>query len=95
MVWFKVNFLIFVFFVISFGKTYGWRTFWKGHRDGGNLIPPHTTLDRDQLPPDQWFDQQLDHFNKNNDEIWKQVSPHTNQSVFFIKLSRFAAILCE
>lgn len=70
----KVNFAIFICFIVSIGNVNGWRTFWKGRRDGGNLIPPHMNLTRNQLPPDRWFDQKLDHFTENNDAIWKQVS---------------------
>lgn len=59
--------------VILLENAYGWHTFWKGHRKGGNLIAPHSNLSRNALPPDQWFDQKLDHFTSTNNQLWKQV----------------------
>lgn len=56
-----------------------WRTFWKGRRDGGNLIAPPINVSTDQLPPDQWFDQKLDHFTESNNGLWKQVN-NNNQT---------------
>lgn len=49
----------------------GWRMFWKGRRRGGNLLSPDKA--RKQLPPDEWFEQNLDHFNESNKETWQQV----------------------
>lgn len=60
-------------FFVSIEEINGWRTFWKGRRNGGNLIPPHSHLLRHELPADQWFEQKLDHFNENNNSTWKQV----------------------
>lgn len=51
-----------------------WRTFWKGRRDGGNLIAPPINVSAEELPPDQWFDQKLDHFTQTNNKLWKQVN---------------------
>lgn len=65
--------LIFLIFVFSIENAYGWRTFWKGRRNGGNLVAPHEYITRGQLPPDQWFDQKLDHFSDSNNKHWKQV----------------------
>lgn len=68
-----LNVLILVILLISVENANGWRFFSKGHRKGGNLISPHQNVSREQLPPDQWFDQKLDHFSDNNNELWKQV----------------------
>lgn len=64
-------FLIFCFVAVS--EIEGWRTFWKGRRNGGNLAAPYSHLLRHELPPDQWFDQKLDHFSENDQLTWKQV----------------------
>lgn len=66
--------LVFLIFVISIENVWGWRTFWKGRRDGGNLVAPHQNIPREQLPPDQWFDQNLDHFTDKASELWQQVN---------------------
>lgn len=70
----KMKLIVLLIFAISLENVYGWRTFWKGHRRGGNLIAPHGNLSRAHLPPDQWFDQKLDHFTPTNNELWKQVT---------------------
>lgn len=69
----KDLFFILLTFLVSLENVRGWRMFWKGRRSGGNLIAPHVNVTRNELPPDQWFDQKLDHFNDNNNELWKQV----------------------
>jgi hypothetical protein len=33
-------------------------------------------VERKDLPPAQWFDQQLDHFDQTARTTWKQVRPH-------------------
>lgn len=68
-----MNNFILVIFLISLENANAWKLFSKGHRSGGNLIAPHKNVSREQLPPDQWFDQKLDHFSDNNNELWKQV----------------------
>lgn len=68
-----VNVFVLLVFLISLENACAWKVFSKGHRSGGNLIPPHENVSREQLPPDQWFDQKLDHFSDNNNELWKQV----------------------
>lgn len=60
--------------ILTLENVHGWRIFWKGRLDGGNLANPHVNLRREQLPPDQWFDQKLDHFDDSNTELWKQVN---------------------
>lgn len=69
----KLCFFVLIFFVISLESTHGWRSFWKGRRFDGNLIPPPANVSREHLPPDQWIDQKLDHFNESNTAVWKQV----------------------
>lgn len=69
----KIFFAFLICFFVSVAEIEGWRTFWKGRRKGGNLAAPHSNLLREELPPDQWFDQKLDHFNGNNHLTWKQV----------------------
>lgn len=68
----KEYFFILLFLCISFGNVFCWKTFWKGRRSGGNLVAPHANVS--ELPPDQWFDQKLDHFDNSNNIQWKQVS---------------------
>ncbi|KAJ9590369.1 hypothetical protein L9F63_016606, partial [Diploptera punctata] len=47
------------------------RLFHKGRGHGGMLGVPNHMLDL-SLPPDEWFDQQLDHFNPTDMRTWKQ-----------------------
>lgn len=69
----KIFFAFLIGFFVSVAEIEGWRTFWKGRRTGGNLAAPHSHLLPQELPPDQWFDQKLDHFNDNDPLTWKQV----------------------
>lgn len=69
----KVVLLLFVLIFISINDSFALRRFWKGRHHGGNLFTP-TQLDRELLPPDEWFEQQLDHFDEVNKQTWKQVS---------------------
>lgn len=64
---------VLLIFLVTLENARGWRMFWKGRRSGGNLIAPHVNDTHNELPPDQWFDQKLDHFGDNNSELWKQV----------------------
>lgn len=66
--------LVLPILLISLGNVWCWRVFWKGRRDGGNLIAPPVNVTAEELPPDQWFDQKLDHFDESNNELWKQVN---------------------
>lgn len=68
------NYLIILIACILLQYAEGRRLFWKGRRDGGNLVAPQSNISRQLLPPDQWFDQKLDHFNDTNPGQWKQVS---------------------
>lgn len=59
---------------ISIENALGWRTFWKGRRNDGNLhIDQQVSFQRNS-PPAEWFDQKLDHFDQSNNELWKQVN---------------------
>lgn len=65
-------FALFVIFIIALDDVHGWRTFWKGRRDGGNLLNPAISA-KTNLPPDEWFSQKLDHFDNNSAAKWAQV----------------------
>lgn len=54
--------------------SFGWRQFWKGRRTGGNIGNATNGLSAEigNLPPDEWFEQLLDHFNPTNTATWKQ-----------------------
>jgi hypothetical protein len=59
--------------------TYGWRTFSRGRRYGGNLGDPEKNLRKNDLGEsndneDLWFTQKLDHFDAISDKTWQQVS---------------------
>lgn len=69
----SVVFVSFIILSILLENIHGWRTFWKGRRSGGNLVHPHVNVSQYQLPPDEWFEQRLDHFNESNKATWKQV----------------------
>lgn len=78
------NLLIFLIACISLQYAEGRRLFWKGRRDGGNLIAPQSNISRELLPPDLWFDQKLDHFNDTNMGQWKQVSHFSLNQLYSI-----------
>lgn len=53
--------------------TNAWRHFWKGRKNGGNLgHPSNFEISDKPLPQDEWFTQNLDHFNPINNETWQQ-----------------------
>jgi hypothetical protein len=62
-----------VYVIILLGGVEGWKMFFRGRGRGGMLgspkAPPNITV-----PPDEWFVQQLDHFNPTVLRTWKQVS---------------------
>lgn len=77
----KAALLLFaVFFILLINDSIGHRRFWKGRHHGGNLLTP-IELDRGLLPPDEWFDQKLTHFDAANTKTWKQVSK-TKRTIF-------------
>lgn len=63
-----------VIFLVVIDSSFGWRQFWKGRQTGGNLGGATSGLSAENfnLPPDEWFDQMLDHFNPTNTARWKQ-----------------------
>lgn len=67
-----VTFILLPILLIALDDVHGWRTFWKGRRDGGNLLSPPVEVGA-KLPPDQWFAQKLDHFDNNSASKWLQV----------------------
>nr|CAD7456840.1 unnamed protein product [Timema tahoe] len=57
--------------VVLCGLVEGWKTFHHGRHKGGMLGAPYT----DQqivLPPAEWFEQKLDHFNPTDTTTWRQ-----------------------
>lgn len=63
LVYFAVTFLLF------HSDVNAWKHFWRG-----KWIQRHTqNLENEKLPPDQWFEQKLDHFDILNQKSWKQV----------------------
>ena len=54
----------------------GWKHFWRGKWRSKHV-------EAQDGPPDQWFEQKLDHFNVVNTKTWKQV--HN----FFVKTFEF------
>ena len=62
------------FFVVSRcgGGVQAERLFHRGRYRGGN-VQLWSETPGNHLPPEQWFTQQLDHFNPTNQQTWKQV----------------------
>lgn len=50
-----------------------WRTFLRGRSKHGNLGEPVLSSKTYVLPKEQWFTQNLDHFNPTETRVWKQV----------------------
>lgn len=49
------------------------RFFYKGRQHGGNIqLWTKSEMPEDILPPEQWFNQQLDHFDPTNQQTWNQ-----------------------
>ncbi|XP_012279543.1 putative serine protease K12H4.7 [Orussus abietinus] len=61
--------LVSVALLVDFGAS--WRTFTKGRARGGNVGAPKLSKHYD-LPPDQWIEQNLDHFNPTETRTWLQ-----------------------
>lgn len=55
-----------------FTSSLSWRVFHLGRKYGGNLNIGES-IARAGLPPVQWFEQNLDHFNPTDARTWKQV----------------------
>ena len=58
--------LVFIFFFLV-NDALAWKRFWRGK---WRAKPEPLSF---KVPPDQWFDQKLDHFNIINIQTWKQV----------------------
>lgn len=63
------SFYVVLTVIILTGNTEAWKHFWRGKliRKQSNNLPIIGA------PPDQWFEQKLDHFNVVNTKTWKQV----------------------
>ena len=51
---------------------------WKHFRNGKHWKLEKADIGQD-FPPDQWFEQRLDHFNLINNETWQQVGIFFNR----------------
>lgn len=63
--------LLFAFIAIFLSCGTAWRTFLRGRSKYGNIGTPKLSKEHD-LPPEQWFKQQLDHFNPTDARTWEQ-----------------------
>lgn len=80
-------FLCLVIFAFSLENAGAWRTFWKGRRRDGNLKHPPVDHIGFTLPPDEWFEQKLDHLDESNEATWKQVGTIFVLCFFFFIVS--------
>lgn len=101
--------LVVIICATSIENALGWRTFWKGRRRDGNLhidSAHQIALQKGySLPPDQWFDQKLDHFDQSNNKLWKQVNFYfpfqiNSHNYFLMKVLLvivffFSALFCQ
>lgn len=71
--------LLFAFIAIFLSCGTAWRTFLRGRSKYGNIGTPKLSKEHD-LPPEQWFKQQLDHFNPTDARTWEQVI----SNIFFL-----------
>ncbi|XP_069679162.1 putative serine protease F56F10.1 [Periplaneta americana] len=68
----RLNFaLITILVIILSCEVDGWKRFFRGRRQDGMLGKPRTPPNI-TLPPDEWFVQQLDHFNPTDFRTWNQ-----------------------
>ncbi|PSN56520.1 hypothetical protein C0J52_14786 [Blattella germanica] len=63
--------LLSIFMIKLCDETEGMQLFHRGRGKGGLLKEPYVHHDV-PLPPDEWFEQQLDHFNPTDLRTWKQ-----------------------
>lgn len=77
---FLLIFTVLVF--VQIDSVHGWRKFWKGRHYKGNLHVPIANVSAEQLPPDRWFAQKLDHFDPSNTQTWNQVSSRTASHLY-------------
>nr|CAD7570017.1 unnamed protein product [Timema californicum] len=57
--------------VVLCGLVEGWKIFHHGRHKGGMLGAPYTDQ-QIALPPAEWFEQKLDHFNPTDTTTWRQ-----------------------
>lgn len=87
--------VIFVFFAILIVKIHSWRIFHRGRSVGGNLGVPVSEHDNViKEIPEQWFLQELDHFNPADDRKWKQVLQYFIQ-LYYAKISYLTTIFSD
>nr|CAD7395997.1 unnamed protein product [Timema cristinae] len=60
-----------VVLVVLCGLVEGWKIFHHGRHKGGMLGAPYTDQ-QIALPPAEWFEQKLDHFNPTDTTTWRQ-----------------------
>lgn len=70
----KIHYIITILLLFDVNLCWAWRGFWKGRRFNGNLGDPFDSMTTAQLPPDEWFEQELDHFDAINTKTWNQVN---------------------
>lgn len=65
----RLVFLAFLTLIVFVNHTEAWKHFWRGKwiqkRIGKSLV--------ENGPPEQWFEQKLDHSDVINSKTWKQV----------------------
>lgn len=66
--------IVFLYFAILILEIHSWKIFHRGRGVGGNLGIPVSHRNKYREIPEQWFLQELDHFNPADDRKWKQVS---------------------
>lgn len=69
-----INFFVLIYFLTQFSSS-ALRLFSHGRRFNGNLGDPSPVANKLDLglPADEWFDQNLDHFDPTSSKTWKQV----------------------
>lgn len=55
-----------------------WRNFWKGRYSKGNTYLNDNSENPVAAVSEQWFQQNLDHFDPTNTKTWQQVSQAMN-----------------
>lgn len=55
--------------LLAVNHTVAWKYFWRGKWIERKIERP----DNSDFPPDQWFEQKLDHFDVINSKTWEQV----------------------
>lgn len=72
-----------------FFSVYTWKIFFRGREVGGNIGQPLAESNYLDDIPEEWFTQNLDHFNPTEDRTWQQVSFKLNCVLFQHSLFKF------